>query len=171
MKNTIFWIALVALSLQDLFKKQSPTKRQQQFFQTGGTAQAFIEGYETYTQGKKDLIRLLGKPAEIRKGFVHWDMKKGVVLELYSRKGGEYSVKAKYMTATYTETRILYNNIVYYDEKTPLKSVFIGLIQIYADLAYVNYHEDYSDYEKLNDMISAGDWELALEIAKGQELI
>jgi len=44
MKNTLFWIGLAVLSLQDLFKKQSPTKKQQQFLETGGTAQAFIAG-------------------------------------------------------------------------------------------------------------------------------
>ena len=44
--STLFWIGLAVLSLQDLFKKQSPTKRQQQFLQTGGTAQAFIAGQE-----------------------------------------------------------------------------------------------------------------------------
>jgi hypothetical protein len=43
--STLFWIALAAFSLQDLFKKQTtPTKKQQQFLETGETTQAFIAG-------------------------------------------------------------------------------------------------------------------------------
>jgi hypothetical protein len=45
MKNTLFWIGLTLLAFQDLFKlKKMPTKRQQQFLQTGETSQAFIAG-------------------------------------------------------------------------------------------------------------------------------
>ena len=51
MKNTLFWIGLTTLAFQDLFKsKQMPTKRQQQFLQTGETSQAFIAGDRKFTK-------------------------------------------------------------------------------------------------------------------------
>ncbi|NDC96442.1 hypothetical protein EBZ38_05365 [bacterium] len=117
MINKLFWIALAALSLQDLFKKQSaPTKRQQQFIQTGETAQSFIEGYGKFT---KDEV-LISKIESIKLGLEKQLQKKEQVVDLlysnYDRKKTNkywfaaesmYESKKKLMDSIYKAEKVI----------------------------------------------------------------
>ena len=64
MRNILLWAGIAVLAFQDYFKKPVKPTRQQQFFQTGGTSQAFIEGVESSTTQRKNTIKSYQKVAE-----------------------------------------------------------------------------------------------------------
>ena len=180
MNNILIWIGIVALSLQDYFKKQPvKTTRQQQFLQTGATAQAFIAGNKTTFAGyKKILSYYFGKPIKVvaRNGMpfsYNWYVKE-IEMKLYNSNwtlNGKQQNKGKgklishYLILEYKDGT--WDNFNLYDWNS--EEVFPDLAQtIFIQLKSETNNED---YQKLLDVANSGDWELALEIAKGQGLI
>ena len=158
MKNILIWVGIVALSLQDYFKKQPvKTTRQQQFLQTGGTSQAFIEGY---SDDKKILIKYFGKPQE------YYDYYEDLILK-WKTVSEDISIEIQTWKRGYYGIRLVDNNDkagtiwygVWIDEFVQKLFLWLGV--------YTNNE----DYQKLEEIAKAGDWELALQIAKGQGLI
>ena len=162
MKNILIWIGIVALSLQDYFKNQPvKTTRQQQFLQTGETSQAFIG--TTFAGYKKILSYHFGKPIKViaRNGQViyNWYIK-GIEMQFYHRKA-----KSHYLYLNYKDGQ--WDDFIFYDWNG--EEVLKDLVQtIFIQLRDETHNED---YKKLYDIAKAGDWELALEIAKGQNLL
>ncbi|NDD83701.1 hypothetical protein EBZ38_05375 [bacterium] len=187
MKNTIFWIALGVLALQDLFKKQSaPTKRQQQFLQTGETEQAFIEGNSPYTLAKKRLTDFLGKSTKYKSGykweFVYGNVKIEFILTKInlpmSNIGANIIYKISTLDSSPINNNLAIKNLGFYVNELSSREIYRvdrdGIIEE-NDLFWAFFYDLFlitgnKDYEKLRDM-SVNDWELALEIAKGQGLI
>jgi hypothetical protein len=169
MKNTIFWIALAALSLQDLFKKSAPikpTKRQQQFLQTGETAQAFIEGI---SNRKKYLSYYFGKPKKTKNNTYYeatytryrWVVKDYFFLDLETVN--DYN---SLILRNIDESIEISRDISSFDDE--MYAVEKVLTYLLFLLAASSKDER---YKKIADIAEAGDLQLALEIAKGQGLI
>lgn len=178
MRNILIWVGIVALSLQDYFKKQPvKTTRQQQFFETGGTSQAFIEG--TLNQQIKVVTKELGKPfIKITNSRVYnyrlgkyeyadlktyiWTLNK-FILEI-EEEARDYSV----VTMKSFDGEELDTNFIWYDmdNSKGFEHIVKRILKVLGKLY------ETEDYKKLNEMIyEVGDWELALQIAKGQGLI
>ena len=177
MRNTLFWIALAALSLQDLFKKQSPTKRQQQFFQTGGTAQAFIEGFG-YSAFKKEFIKYFGQPDfEVKRDNSRWNYKFGnndvtiILMRNYNKNYIDIIItpKSLYLVDKNFEEYLFKPYFLSVSKSESfLKDTAQVFIPNFFTIMYISSNDD--SYEKLKD-IAYQDPILALELAKGQELI
>jgi len=179
MRNTLFWIGLAILSLQDLFKKQpDQTKRQQQFLQTGETAQAFIEGTGyTYSSVKKKLIKIFGKPNIVFKrsdSVWYIELPKGKVSILLTNQK-KFIVQLFYSPYDVEEFLAKYEREIPYWKRTidvfRLNNFDIYRYIFISVLYYCVEGSDNEDYQKIYDIANSGDWELALEIAKGQGLL
>ena len=208
MKNILFWVGIVALSLQDYFKKPAKPTRQQQFFQTGGTAQAFIEGnkkvkckcgwswklsdggndtyvchkcgYDNSTEPiegiseiKKILSYYFGKPKKTKTTWTKFYLKENLAPYYFYR----WELKSYFLDLEkYNDYNIFtLRNI---DESLE-RSSFIWEDDIKFEIGDIITHFLYllestsldERYKKIADLAQAGDWELALEIAKGQDLL
>ena len=173
MKNILLWAGITALAFQDYFKKKSvkQTTRSQQFLQTGATSQAFIAGHKSvFTAAKKVLTKYIGSPKKIKKTYVEWvienDNHKFIIwmyigslnwttINIYTFLDGSMERE----NAFYLENRRIQ------DFDSFFKKV---LAEIFNSFFMITNNED---YQKLSDIAAAGDWELALQIAKGQGLL
>lgn len=172
MKNILLFAGIAALAFQDYFKKQPvKTTRKQQFFQTGGTSQAFIAGEKSvFTTAKKILTKYLGKPSMTKKGLAFYKIKIGnneiivwtligsfnrVVIQIYTLLNGSLEQEQSYY---------IVNNMTE-DFDNSFKNVISEIFKSYYKVT------DNEDYLKLENITNSGDWELALEIAKSQDLL
>ena len=163
MRNILLWVGIAALALQDYFKKQPvKTTRQQQFLQTGETSQAFIG--TTFAGYKKILSNYFGKPIKVKSKLngktirYKWYVKE-IEMDFYSRG------KIQYLYLNYKDGS--WDNFAFYDWNG--EEVLKDIVQtIFIQLRDETHNED---YKKLYDIAKAGDWELALEIAKSQNLL
>ena len=160
MRNILLWAGIAVLAFQDSFKKKpvKPT-RQQQFFQTGGTSQAFIEGVGgTYSSIKKILTKYFGKPDISFRGESIWSKKIKIILV----------AKANGLTVATigTKFQVFFSKYMWQEEVDTAISEMFEAVFLYQSIMTQN-----DEYDKLKEIAAAGDWELALQIAKGQGLL
>lgn len=172
MKKILIWVGIVALSLQDYFKKQpiKPT-RQQQFFQTGATSQAFIAGQKSvFTTAKKILTKYLSSPILGGKGYVEYTKKIGSrEIRIWMYLGGGNWVTVNIYTI-FDGILKREENLYHPNSKMQDFDIFFEKVisEIFKSYYIVTENEDYLNLEGI---AAAGDWELALQIAKGQGLL
>jgi hypothetical protein len=181
MKNILLWAGIAVLAFQDYFKKQpvKPTRRQQ-FLQTGETSQAFIEGTNiySYTSIKKKLIYYFGKPdRDFKRSDSEWNIEltNGIITILLLSKS-KISLKPKIVLHYNPYDREAFmikhqREIPYYKQNFVIGDYDLYKRFFQSFLYYCVEATDSKDYEKLLDIAKTGDWELALEIAKGQGMI
>ena len=181
MRNILLWVGITALALQDYFKKQTvKTTRQQQFLQTGETSQAFIEG--TYAVQRKKISYYFGKPKKIKKIEGRWSQE---YQDLIPRLITFYRWKVKDYILDLTEIQRDYSILFFRNSDESLQDIYYlyydldedALSELTKSLFHnlgANYKRnsyESDSYQKLYDIANAGDWELALQIAKGQNLL
>ena len=164
MRNILLWAGIAVLAFQDSFKKKPiKTTRQQQFFQTGATSQAFIEGVGgTYSSIKKILTKYFGKPDVSFRGESIWSKKIKIILVA---KANGLTV-ATIATYSYLNSKVYFSKYMWQEEVNTAISEMFEKIFLYYGIVTKN-----DEYDKLKEIAAAGDWELALEIAKGQGLL
>ena len=173
MKNILLWAGIAVLAFQDYFKKQpvKPTRRQQ-FLQTGETSQAFIEGI---MNPKKIISYYFGKPTKEKDEYSSFTLKENFGPYYFYR----WKVKSFFLDLEkYNDYVILaLRNI---DESIEKSSYIfeddimfeIGEIMIFLlFLLEAEHKTEDNRYKQLADIAEIGDWQLALEIAKGQGMI
>lgn len=174
MKNLLFWGGLFLATFWDemLLAATQPkkTKRQQQFIQTGETSQAFIEGISVT---KKILSYYFGKPKKIKNTYTSFILKENLAPYYFYR----WEVKSFFLDLEkYNDYNLLILRNI--DESVERSSFIweddikfeLGDVMTYLLYLLESTHLD-ERYKQLADLGEAGDWELALEIAKGQKLL
>ena len=159
MRNILLWAGLAVLAFQDYFKKPVKPTRQQQFFQTGGTSQAFIEGVGgTYSSIKKILTKYFGKPDISFRGESIWSKKIKIILVAKPNGLTVATIGTKF--------QVFFSKYMWQEEVDTAISEMFEAVFLYQSIMTQN-----DEYDKLKKIAAAGDWELALEIAKGQGLL
>ena len=175
MRNILLWAGIAVLAFQDSFKKKpvKPT-RQQQFFQTGGTSQAFIEG--TRPDIKKILYNFFGKYSyKNRQDFsdkdyvisYFWIFKYIKIQLVHDSTNNESEI------VIYTDDDNLIGYIII--EENSNEEIDYNKIGRIVKRMF-DYHTHIKpklpdEYFSLNEIAKSGDWELALQIAKSQDLL
>ena len=202
MRNILIWVGIVALSLQDYFKKPIKPTRQQQFLETGGTAQVFIAGnkkvkckcgwtwklsdggndpyvchkcgYDNSTESIAGTNSIWNKILKLYQknivvdddGYTYLIMPRSIAKKIWDM--GFIEVLAFYSDS---ESVISddedWNNTKSYGVQVGVDDIDYLLIKTFKQL-YLQ--EEKEEYLKLAE-IAAGDWELALQIAKSQDLL
>ena len=174
MKNILLWAGIAILAFQDYFKQQpvKPTRRQQ-FLQTGETSQAFVEG--TKLEHRKQLQKYFGKPTSNYKDISFNGYKYTVYewnFKFFKIQFDQYNSKIiiDALSIIADKKLISYTVIRKNDGTEDLEYSVSKIVRKMFDYL-ANIPESTNEYSMLNDIAKAGDWELALEIAKGQGLL
>ena len=154
MKNVLLWVGITALALQDYFKKQ-PVKTKEQAFIEGTTSfwRKILKLYKKNVVVDDDGYEYLTIPYSIAKQL--WNLE---LIEVYVFYGSSEAVMETKGDWEYLKDKDVDFGVQ--DLNYLLKIVFNKLYSL----------EDKEEFLKLAQ-IASNDWELAYEIAKGQNLL
>ena len=165
MKNILLWAGIAVLAFQDSFKKKpvKPT-RSQQFFQTGATSQAFIEGTNSIWS---KILKLYKKNVVVDDdGYTYLIMPRSIAKKIFD-------LEFIQILAFYVDSEaVIETDEDWYYAKRAGSDVGVEDLNYLLEIVFKELYNEKGneDYLKLSE-IASGDWELAYEIAKGQGLL